>query len=153
MSFELLVQFLVLGATAVLFWYARRDLRSRPAAAASVPNAGGMEELEQLCATLETVVTDLSHRLSALEYSSREHSTQEYSSREYAAPKHSGEEPRVAARPQPESLAASVPNAQYAPVYALMDAGVTDAHEVARRTGLSLGEVDLILGLRARQIL
>lgn len=47
--------------------------------------------------------------------------------------------------------AASAPDPQYAPVYALLDEGVTDAQEITRRTGLSRGEVDLILGLRARQ--
>ena len=136
MSFELLVQFLVLGATAVLFWVARRDLASRTVP--SAPILQSTEDLEQLCGTLETLVTDLSQRLTALEQAAR-----------------------VPALPMstvslshPRTPATTVPpNAQYAPVYALLDEGVSEASEIARRTGLSRGEVDLILGLRARQVL
>jgi len=136
LSFELLVQFLVLGATAVLFWAARRDLASRTVP--SAPILQSTEDLEQLCGTLETLVTDLSQRLTALEQAAR-----------------------VPALPMstvslslPRTPATTVPsNAQYAPVYTLLDEGVTEASEIARRTGLSRGEVDLILGLRARQVL
>ena len=136
MSFELLVQFLVLGATAVLFWVARRDLASRTVPLA--PTQQSTEDLEQLCGTLETLVTDLSQRLTALELAARVTAL-----------------PVSAALPfVPRAPATTVPpNAQYAPVYALLDEGVSEASEIARRTGLSRGEVDLILGLRARQIL
>jgi len=136
LSFELLVQFLVLGATAVLFWVARRDLASRAVPAAPMPQ--NAEDLEQLCATLETLVTDLSSRLTALEQSARTPlvPTQAVGSGAFRT----------------ENAEAVPPNAQYAPVYALLDAGVTEAAEISRRTGLSRGEVDLILGLRARQV-
>lgn len=136
MSFELLVQFLVLGATAVLFWVARRDLASR--IAPPIPTLQGTEDLEQLCGTLETLVTDLSQRLRALEQAALL--------------------PALPVSAAPLSLpripeATVPPNAQYAPVYALLDEGVSEATEIVRRTGLSRGEVDLILGLRARQVL
>jgi hypothetical protein len=136
LPFELLVQFLVLGATAVLFWVARRDLASRMSPPAPVLQS--TEDLEQLCGTLETLVTDLSQRLTALEQAARVTVL-----------------PVSAALPSvPRASAATVaPNAQYAPVYALLDEGVSEASEIARRTGLSRGEVDLILGLRARQVL
>ena len=153
MSLELLVQFLVLAATAALFWRARRDLASR--AGSPSPAAHSTEELEQLCGTLEALVTDLSRRLSVLE---RQGSSlpAEISSvgARLAAPTLSAA-PLSAAPVRAESAAISAPapDPQYAPVYALMEAGVTDPQEVARRTGLSRGEVDLILSLRARQVL
>jgi len=43
--------------------------------------------------------------------------------------------------------------ASHASLYALLDEGVTDPAEIARRTGLGRGEVDLILSLRARRAL
>jgi len=43
--------------------------------------------------------------------------------------------------------------ASHAPLYALLEEGVTDPAEIARRTGLGRGEVDLILSLRARRAL
>ena len=136
MSFELLVQFLVLGATAVLFWVARRDLASRTVP--SAPPLQNTEDLEQLCGTLETLVTDLSQRLTALEQAARVPALP-VSSAPFSLPR--------------TPAATVAPNAQYAPVYALLDEGVSEASEIARRTGLSRGEVDLILGLRARQVL
>ncbi len=45
------------------------------------------------------------------------------------------------------------PDPQYAPVYALLALGVADPVEIARRTGLGRGEVDLILSLRGRRAL
>ena len=136
MSFELLVQFLVLGATAVLFWVARRDLSVRPVSPA--PSLQNTEDLEQLCGTLETLVTDLSQRLTALEQAARVPALP-VSSAPFSLPR--------------TPAATVAPNAQYEPVYALLDEGVSEASEIARRTGLSRGEVDLILGLRARQVL
>ena len=59
----LLVQFLVLAFTGALWWLARRDLASR----AAPPPPVDTQELEQLCATLEALVTDLSRRLAAME--------------------------------------------------------------------------------------
>lgn len=60
----LLVQFLVLAFTGALWWLARRDLASR---AASSPIQADTQDLEQLCATLEALVTDLARRLESLE--------------------------------------------------------------------------------------
>ena len=40
---------------------------------------------------------------------------------------------------------------RYAPVYALLEAGVFDPVEIARQTGLGRGEVDLILSLQDRR--
>lgn len=129
---------MVLGATAALFWFARRDLAARAA-----PPTHGTEELEQLCTTLEALVTDLSQRLTALE--------QQEPCPARALPLSPPSGPANAEQRR-EELEPSA-NSQYASVYALIDAGITDAQEVACRTGLSRGEVDLILGLRARQIL
>ena len=62
----LLVQ--VIGAvfTAVLWWIARRDLAARVTPLAG-PAAADTAELEQLCATLETLVTSLCPALEAVE--------------------------------------------------------------------------------------
>lgn len=41
--------------------------------------------------------------------------------------------------------------ARYQPVYALVDAGETDAAAIARQTGLPRGEIELVLSLRVRR--
>ena len=136
----LLVQVLVLGLTAVLWWIARRDLAVRLPPPALPPNAD-TAELEQLCATLETLVTSLARRLDAVERA--------------AGPSvsNSGEaEPHRAERLNPV-LAEPLPDPRYEPVYALLASGVADPVEIARRTGLGRGEVDLILSLRDRRAL
>ena len=168
----LLVQLLVLGATGVLFWLARRDLTSR---ASSVPPPPDTRELEQLCVTLEALVTDLSRRLDRVE----RQAAQVAPALVPPAPNSGGAgkkldgvgvllaAPSDSAKPKPplrlgeggeivpgRGLSAEeAPDARYAPVYALLDAGETDPQEIARRTDLSRGEVDLILSLRARRAL
>ena len=42
---------------------------------------------------------------------------------------------------------------RYAAIYAMLASGVTNSTEIARRTGMGRGEVELILGLRARNVL
>lgn len=165
----LLVQFLVLGATAFLFWLARRDLAARAAPTAPADT----QELEQLCETLEAIVTDLSGRLERVERQlaqavpvaeapiAREKTPSPLRKSPRSKPSvpeglspispalEAPEPDEPASAPQPDE-----PQAAYdAPVYALLEAGITDPQEIARRTGLSRGEVDLILSLRARQAL
>ena len=134
----LLVQMLVLGFTAALWWIARRDLAARAAPVVPPSPPADTAELEQLCATLETLVTSLARRLDAVERAAA-----------------SG--PRVpppAAPPVPDAAlvpADPLPDPRHEPVYALLASGVTDPVEIARRTGLGRGEVDLILSLRDRR--
>lgn len=137
----LLVQVLVLVFTAALWWIARRDLATRvppPAPPPSAETSADTAELEQLCATLETLVTSLARRLDAVESTAL--------SEAFVPP---------AAQPTPDLLppASPLPDPRYAPVYALLASGVADPVEIARRTGLGRGEVDLILSLRDRRAL
>lgn len=147
----LFVQVLVLGFTAALWWIARRDLAAR--VLPSMPPALPVDtaELEQLCATLETLVTRLSQRLEAVE-ARLPHLQQAARS---AAP-----EPTAvadAAKPPSEPVSSPPvvpeppPDARYAQVYALLASGVSDPAEIVRQTGLGRGEVDLILSLRDRR--
>ena len=201
MSLEIIVQFLILAATAVLFWTAKRDLTSRalkPLESVEHPN---MEELEQLCSTLESLVTDLSRRLTKLEqrFSVSEQQLwtlgQQFSALELeskrpkieipqqipspSTPSSGPVSPPMSAMPTlpallvlpsvtelpvrdvgsvdvvrspPTEPGPLAPDPRYAPVFALLAEGVTNAEEVVRRTGLSRGEVDLILGLHARKV-
>ncbi len=145
----LLVQFLVLAFTGVVWWLARRDLASRPAPPAAVQ--ADTRELEQLCVTLEALVTDLAARLEAVEAR-----LQRDGGTPLAAP-FLAPVPSSAVMPPVPTARVSTPaepeSAAHAPLYALLDAGVTDPAEIARRTGLGRGEVDLILSLRARRAL
>lgn len=136
----LLLQFLVLAVTAALWWLARRDLTARAAETGSRARA----EWEALRATVEALIADLEARV-------------EEADRRLAA--------RIAeARTAPEAPAGSdVPagaeaepparDDRYARVHELEAAGVRDPVEIARRTGLGRGEVELILGLRGRRTL
>ena len=139
----LLVQGLVLVFTAALWWIARRDLAARvPPAAPPSPNAD-TADLEQLCATLETLVTSLARRLDAVERASESRPP---------PPNPGGAEPQRAERL--ESVSADpLPDPRYEPVYVLLASGIADPVEIVRRTGLGRGEVDLILSLRDRRAL
>ncbi len=139
LSIELLVQFLVLAATAALFWIARRDLASRREIAPAPPgdDATHLAEMEQLCATLEALATSLARRLDAVE---RQMTSAQNA---YFAP------PQAAYFAPPPDDSPTDP--RHASAYALVDAGTTDPVEIARQTGLGRGEVDLILSLRARR--
>lgn len=160
MSIEvLLVQFLVLAFTGAVWWLARRDLGSRPASPPPTAQADA-RELEQLCMTLEALVTDLTVRMEAAEQQLQQ------AGASLAAPA-----PVPAPRPAPVPATSVLPPsasfpvlsqdppaaepeiAAHAPLYALLEAGVTDPAEITRRTGLGRGEVDLILSLRARRAL
>ena len=134
----LLVQVLVLGFTAALWWIARRDLASRVPPPAPSPQAD-TAELEQLCATLETLVTSLARRLDAVERAARRSAVFTPGEAEPAELDDAG------------SLPGPVPDPRYEPVYALLASGIADPVEIARRTGLGRGEVDLILSLRDRR--
>lgn len=136
----LLVQFLVLVFTGALWWLARRDLSSRPLPPPATP--ADTRELEQLCVTLESLVTDLAGRLEAVE---RQKDVER-------------QRMEVRGDPAPTSVPVSSPAASaepeaasHAALSALVAEGVTDPAEIARRTGLGRGEVDLILSLRARR--
>lgn len=177
----LLVQFLVLAFTGAVWWLARRDLASRLASPAPAAPGADTRELEQLCATLEALVTDLAHRLEAVERRVAEISdapgTASAGLLSSGSRSTTGEVSAVALSSTPEgfslssspallgpglsgSAAGPAPGpraesegASHAPLYALLDEGVTDPAEIARRTGLGRGEVDLILSLRARRAL
>ena len=142
----LLVQALVLAFTAALWWIARRDLAARmPPAAPAAETA----ELEELCATLETLVTSLSRRVDALEAAVFKNSTAAEPTPSRPA-ENDAVLPAEAMHAAEAMYAESAPDPRYAPVYALLDAGIFDPVEIARRTGLGRGEVDLLLSLRDR---
>ena len=137
--------------TGALWWIARRDLAARPAPPppVAVPE---LADLEQLCATLETVVTDLAKRLEALERgvpASDPPRLREVPAERggdlLAVPPPALAVPGIAPRPAPEA------DPRHRPVFALLAQGVTDPAEIARQTNLSRGEVDLILSLHARR--
>ncbi len=158
----LLAQGLVLVFTAALWWIARRDLAARSAAppdtAKSAETNAEMAELEQLCATLETLVTSLARRLDAVERAVAE---------PFVPAPPMPAMPSVLPMPSVSPLPSmplppavpvinaappdTPPDPRYAPVYALLAAGVSDPAELARRTGLGRGEVDLILSLQSRR--
>ncbi len=134
---------LVLVFTGALWWIARRDLAARvppPVPPTASGRAADTAELVQLCATLETLATSLARRLDAVEAAQATSHSLPYSLPEFAVS-------------EPERLAEPGPDPRYAPVYALLDAGVSDPTEIARQTGLGRGEVDLILILRGRRAL
>lgn len=175
----LLVQFLVLAFTGALWWLARRDLASRHALSTAQADT---HDLEQLCATLEALVTDLARRLESLE---RQAALRHPAEAEppmpsfsevgalLAAPSVSGhagtpaevpptrgtwraeraavlEGRDTTVRPSTEPVPT---DPRQASLDALLAEGITDPSEIARRTGLGRGEVDLILSLRARRAL
>jgi len=165
----MLVQFLVLAFTAVVWWLARRDLSAR---AASL-HAPAVADLENLQAVIEALTADLEFRAEAAEQRIRdaEQRLAMIVARERPLAPSSGgigEEPEGAAREEgaassartsgsPElgragNVAGLPEDERYAPVHALLAEGITDAGEIARRTGLGQGEVLLLLGLRERQL-
>lgn len=141
----LLGQFLVLGFTLVAWWLARRDLSARAAQA----QAPAIAEWERLREAVETLIADLERRADAAEGRIAEAERRLNTVRPNAIPNVVSEVP-AAAMPSPPDTPHLEHEERYAPVYALADSGVTDAGEIARRTGLGQGEVELTLGLRAR---
>ncbi len=64
------------------------------------------------------------------------------------------EESESAQDVEPGAVPAEPPeDSRYAAIYALVASGVTDSIEIARRTGLGRGEVELHMGLHARNVL
>ena len=163
---------LVLVFTGALWWIARRDLAARAAPPAlpapAEDTAAQMAELEQLCATLEALVTSLARRLNAVEKAAAERLSAERLSAEWPSAERPSLEPQAAERPHAEAAsilplrvaeplppasvpAEPLPDPRYAPVYALVRDGISDPVEIARLTGLGRGEVELILSLRDRR--
>ena len=143
----LLGQFLVLGFTLLAWWLARRDLSAR-AAQAQAPQSAEWERLRE---AVETLIADLERRAAAAE--GRIAAAEQRLGGAEPSERHpANREMRVDDVPTraPDSQQAEHEE-RYAPAYALADDGVTDAAEIARRTGLGQGEVELILGLRARR--
>jgi len=171
----LLVQFLVLVFTGALWWFARRDLASRSVPPPATEAQADTRELEQLCVTLEALVTDLAQRLEAVEQRPQEGAGARFIAPSLTAPvsppapllpvlpeqgaNEQGANEQGAMYRAPTGLSDPAPpglgagGASHAPLYALLDEGVTDPAEIVRRTGLGRGEVDLILSLRARRAL
>ena len=146
---ELLGQFLVLGFTLLAWWLARRDLSARAAQAQAPANA----EWERLHEAVETLIADLERRAAAAEgrIAEAERRFNALGPSEASERHHEAWAAPVGQAPAPASNAPQAEHEErYAPAYALADAGVSDAGEIARRTGLGQGEVELILGLRAR---
>ena len=133
---ELLLQIIVLAFTALVWWLARRDLTLR----ASQHRAGEVEELERLREGVESLAADLEHRAEAAEARLAACVAEARSLR--FGPAEAGVPP-----PHP----GDAPDDPYAPVLALAADGVTDPAEIARRTGLGRGEVELLLALRGRR--
>lgn len=158
---QYLFQFIVLGFTAAVWWLARRDL-ARRGAAMSGP---AIQEWERLQETVQTLIADLERRATVAEQrvAAAEQRMAEAEKRLTIAgpPAARDWETPPASPPAPEPPPVEEPpyfeaeqaahEERYAPVYALTEAGVTDIAEIVRRTGLGHGEVELILGLHARQ--
>jgi hypothetical protein len=136
---ELLFQFLVLAFTVLVWWLARRDL-SRRAAESRSP---AMAEWERLRGNVDALIADLERRAAAAEQRITD-AEQRLSGAEFRPLQRENAAPRIDANQAAHDLL-------YAPVYALLDIGVTDAAKIAQQTGLTRGEIELILDLRARQ--
>ena len=130
---ELLLQFVVLAFTAAVWWLARRDLTAQAARL----RAGEAEEWDRLRAGVEDLAADLERRAEAAEAR--------------LAARIAGGRPAPAPASVPAPVEAEAADDKYAPALALAAAGVTDPTEIARRTGLGRGEVELLLNLRARR--
>ena len=128
---ELLLQFVVLAFTALVWWLARRDLTAQAAQARSGQGA----ELERLRAGVEGLAADLERRAEAAETKLRA----------------SINEARALTALETAAVLEPEADDRYAPALALAAAGVADPVEIARRTGLGRGEVELLLNLRARR--
>lgn len=145
---ELLLQFVVLAFTALVWWLARRDLTLR----AAQTRAGEAAELERLRAGVENLAADLERRAEASEDRLARRIAE---ARAVVLPLCPN--PAALAAPAARTEAGSAGGGdegledRYAPALALAAAGVTDPTEIARRTGLGRGEIELLLNLRARR--
>lgn len=163
---ELAFQALVLGLTAWLWWTARRDL----AAKAAELRAPASDDWERLRVTVEQLMVELERRAIVAE--------QRISQAELRL---QGTEQRFASAtsqtvltPHPASLSETLPApalphvspgsaavpadhltpeaGKYAMIDTLLAEGMQDAGDIARRTGLARGEVELVLSLRGRRM-
>lgn len=144
----LLLQLLVLLFTAALWWLARRDVSARAAA----PRG----DLERLRDAVAAVSADLEARAGAAEQRVAEAQARlERSAADMEKRLTQGGAAETRRPLLPVSEEATTEggdgDGRYAPVYALAEAGETDLSEIARRTGLGRGEVELVLALRARR--
>lgn len=150
---ELMFQFLVLAFTVLVWWLARRDL-TRQAAEARSP---AMAEWERLQDAVAALTADLERRAAAAEQRITDAEERLLLSEMRLRPMPNPSAPPQAAEMLSSGAAAlppSPPEARddpYAVIHALIAAGITDAGEISHRTGTPVGEVELILGLRARQ--
>ena len=138
----LLLQFVLLVGTALVWWFARRDLTRLGAQGRS----GETEELERLRAGVQDLAADLERRAEAAELRLAARIAQASAlapTSSNPAPPELGAGGRSSAEPAEDD--------RFAPARALAAAGVTDPTEIARRTGLGRGEVELLLNLRARR--
>jgi hypothetical protein len=154
---QYLFQILVLGFTAYVWWLARRDLvrRSTEIYGPATQEWERLQEAVQtLIADLERRATDAEKRVAAAERRLGEAIRLEGPSRGASLAPEGSDTDLLAATERPQTVSAeqTAHDERYAPVYALMDAGVTNSVEIARRTGLGQGEVALILGLHGRQM-
>lgn len=149
--------FLIAIATIVGAWYvAKRDLTAAAAMRQS-PAAQEIKELretvEQLISVLEERAGEAEKRLQAL-IQRAEQIERVGSVRPAAEPFDNEPAPVAASEDMSASAAVTVgkpsPPDRYAPVYALVDEGIDNVAEIARRTGLGQAEVGLVLSLRPR---
>jgi hypothetical protein len=163
----LLLQFLVLGFTMIVWWLARRDLKSRageverPALDEWQRLQGAVQmliaELEQRAAEAEQRIVAAGERLLEAEARLRqaEPSADDVLMRAGASARPAVAESAAGASSFVEPAAAGTEVAEaderFAAVSDLIASGVTDAAEIARRTGLGQSEVGLMLALHDRQ--
>ena len=135
----------------VIWWLARRDL-VRLAEGARTPQTA---EWERLRAAVEALTADLERRAAAAEQRITEAEERLLLSEgrflpNAPAPEYQAADLLTDAFPDSEALATSAYD-PYAGIHALIAEGNVDAGEISRSTGVPQGEVELILGLRARQ--
>ncbi len=156
-QFQVLVfvfQVLVLAFSLLVWWLARRDL-SLKAAETYTP---AIEEWERLRAVVEALTADLERRAAAAEQriAEAEQRSRHSEMRTLPMPDQFGALqgegfPTPGPLPDRPRTQEAAPDDPYAGIHALVAAGISDAGEISRRTGVALGEVNLILGLRDRQ--
>lgn len=144
----LLLQFLVVGFTVALWWLARRDL-TRAAIERHTPVIAEWTELQ---AAVNSLIVDLERRATMTEQrvSAAEQHLRSLAGLLVAGDMDEARDFPIAA-PMGGVIEEAPQDERYSAVYALADSGVTDAREIARRTGLECGEIELILTLRVRR--
>jgi len=129
---------LVLVASGLVWWVARRDLTSRADAERARVQAewdAVRSAAEALIGDLERRAADAQERMTALEGLLTQMA-----------------QPAGADHSASNAVGEASPDARYAEVTQLASSGL-DPADIARQTGLSRGEVELVLSLRARRML